>query len=130
MPTKNDLNLRIGSKIKHLRIVHSLTQENVADFLKTSTSNYAKLERGEIDMTIGRLEQIANIFGTKMTDLLSETFVQNIRGDHGSNSFVGNNQGASIQINETSPQIEMLSQAVQRLTKRMDAVEDKMKKIN
>ena len=130
MPTKNDLNAKTGSKIKHLRIVHSLTQENVADLLKISTSNYAKIERGEIDITIVRLEQIAKVFGAKITDLLAETFAQNIQGDNAHNSFVGNNQGASIQIHETAPQMEMLSQAIQRLTKRMDAVEDKIKKIN
>lgn len=129
MTTKNDVNTKIGSRIKHLRIVHSLTQENVADLLKISTSNYAKIERGEIDITILRLEQIARVFGTKMTDLLSEIFVQNISGDHGHNSFVGNNQGASIQIHESSPQLEMLSQAVQRLTKRIDVLEAKVSKI-
>jgi transcriptional regulator with XRE-family HTH domain len=62
--------MNIHEKIKVLRLFNSLTQEEMAEKLGYSVQGYAKIERGETDPTIGKLEEIANVLGVKLLDLL------------------------------------------------------------
>ena len=43
----------------------------MADDLDLSLSGYAKLERGEIDITISRVNQIASLLGVDVSQLLN-----------------------------------------------------------
>lgn len=60
--------MNIADKIRSLREMHQLTQENMAEKLHISPSAYAKLERGEQKIYIDKLEQIAQIFKMNMKD--------------------------------------------------------------
>lgn len=61
----------IGEKVRKVRELKQLSQEEMAHKLHMTPNNYAKLERGEIKMRVERLEQIANIFNMDAGDLLS-----------------------------------------------------------
>jgi transcriptional regulator with XRE-family HTH domain len=61
----------IGANIKKFRELKSLTREQMASDLKMSLSNYSKIERGEIDLTISRVYEIAQIFETDVAQLLN-----------------------------------------------------------
>jgi transcriptional regulator with XRE-family HTH domain len=63
--------MNIHEKIKVLRLFNDLTQEEMAEKLGYSVQGYAKIERGETDPTIGKLEAIANALGVKLQGLLS-----------------------------------------------------------
>ena len=45
----------IGENIKKVRELKNITREHLADNLNMSLSNYSKIERSEIDITIARL---------------------------------------------------------------------------
>ncbi|WP_207557288.1 helix-turn-helix domain-containing protein [Flavobacterium aquidurense] len=47
--------------IKKIRELKNLTRDHVADELKMSTSGYGKIERGEVDLTVSKLEKIAEV---------------------------------------------------------------------
>lgn len=51
--------------------MNALTQEEMANQLQLSLNGYANIERGETKLSVERLEQIANIFGMDVTELLS-----------------------------------------------------------
>lgn len=51
-----------GKKLHMLRIENHLTQEEMAEKLHLSTSAYCKIEYGETDLTLTRLNKIAQIF--------------------------------------------------------------------
>lgn len=51
--------------------MNALTQEEMANQLQLSLNGYANIERGETKLSVERLEQIANIFGIDVTELLS-----------------------------------------------------------
>ncbi|TAE49422.1 MAG: XRE family transcriptional regulator, partial [Cytophagales bacterium] len=53
--------MEIGKKIKKLRELRNITQEYMAEKLDTSQQNYSRWEKGEIEITVSRLEQIAKI---------------------------------------------------------------------
>lgn len=61
----------VCEKIRLLRVSHNLTQEEMAEKLNLSPSGYAKIERCETDISVSRLEQIAQTFNLSIIDLLS-----------------------------------------------------------
>ncbi len=63
--------MQVHDKIKLLRNSHHLTQEDMAEKLEMSVNGYAKMERGGTNIQIEKLEQIANIFGIDVLELMS-----------------------------------------------------------
>jgi transcriptional regulator with XRE-family HTH domain len=74
----------VHEKIKVMRLFKNLTQEEMAEKLGyASIQGYAKLERGETDPSIGKLEDIAKVLGISLQDLLglNESNVVHIAGN-------------------------------------------------
>ncbi len=64
--------MNIHQKIKALRLFNDFTQEEMAEKLGyASVQGYAKIERGESDLTIGKLEEIAKVLGVNLQNLIS-----------------------------------------------------------
>lgn len=70
-------------KIRLIRELNKWSQEEMAEKLAMSSGGYAKIERGETQLNIPRLEQLAAIFKVDMWDLLKS-----------------GNSGMVLQINE------------------------------
>ena len=70
-------------KIRLIRELNKWSQEEMAEKLAMSAGGYAKIERGETQLNIPRLEQLAAIFKVDMWDLLKS-----------------GNSGMVLQINE------------------------------
>ena len=62
--------LTLGQNIAIVRRRHALTQEDVAFELGISSTAYAKIERGETNLSFLRLLQIADVFKIDICDLL------------------------------------------------------------
>jgi transcriptional regulator with XRE-family HTH domain len=74
----------VHEKIKVMRLFKDLTQEEMAEKLGyASIQGYAKLERGETDPSIGKLEEIAKVLGISLQDLLglNESNVVHVAGN-------------------------------------------------
>jgi len=71
--------MEIGTKIKKLRELRDYTQDYMADQLGISQPTYARIERNDTDVTLSKLEQIAEILEIKLEDLInfSDKFVFN-----------------------------------------------------
>lgn len=61
----------IGDNIKKFRELKNITREQIASDLKMSLSNYSKIERGEIDLTISRIQEIANVLEVDVSQILN-----------------------------------------------------------
>lgn len=57
-------------KIKQLRELKNFTQEYVASQLGLSTRAYSKIESGETQLTINRLNEISSILGISPIEIL------------------------------------------------------------
>ncbi|MDO4997120.1 MAG: helix-turn-helix transcriptional regulator [Neisseria sp.] len=57
-------------KIRLMRELHKWSQEDMAEKLEMSAGGYAKIERGEVQLNLPRLEQLAAIFKVDTWDLL------------------------------------------------------------
>ena len=74
----------VHEKIKVMRLFKDLTQEEMAEKLGyASIQGYAKIERGESDPTLGKLEEIAKVLDISLQDLLglNESNVVHVAGN-------------------------------------------------
>ena len=85
--------MSVHEKIRLVRQLKGWSQEDVANKLGMSPNGYGSIERGETDVNLSRLEQIAEMFGIKLSDLLelNEKNVFNLAGEHNnqSNWYIG-----------------------------------------
>lgn len=72
--------MKLGEKIRGIRTLKGLSQENMAEMLEMSLRGYGDIERGTTDVPFSRLEQIAEKLGVQTTDILTY-------GDRVSNFF-------------------------------------------
>jgi transcriptional regulator with XRE-family HTH domain len=63
--------MKINEKIRFMRQLKELSQEDMAVKLGLSLNGYANIERGETDVQMSRLEQIAQIFEVDLLELFS-----------------------------------------------------------
>ncbi|MDP1614216.1 MAG: helix-turn-helix transcriptional regulator [Methylococcales bacterium] len=57
--------------MRFMRQLKEFSQEEMAEKLKLSLNGYANIERGETDVQMSRLEQIATIFDMDLMELLN-----------------------------------------------------------
>lgn len=62
--------MKIGEKIRAVRDLKNLSQENVAAMLGLSALAYGEIERGNTDIKMSRLEQIAEKLGVTVPKLM------------------------------------------------------------
>jgi len=132
-----DLKKLIGERLKGLRKERNLTQEQMSEMLNLSTSAYCKMEYGQTDLTLTRLNQIAEIFNMSAIELFSKM--------EGGNNFeiigtgsVGATYGNSTTINnnvencgsEVMELIKANNKIIDLLSKRIDELEKKIIELN
>lgn len=61
-----------AEKIRLQRLQRGLSQENMADLLNLSTTAYGDIERGKTDLTLSRLNQIAQVLDVAPVTLLTD----------------------------------------------------------
>ncbi len=89
--------MNVSDKIRFMRQLKGWSQEEMAEKLEMSPNGYANIERGETDVRLSRLEQIADIFGTNLTELMSF-------GEKNIMYFFGDNYQNISQTLSTSPE--------------------------
>lgn len=100
-----------AEKIRKVRIRKSITQEEMAGYLGLSQRAYSKLETGETQIKIDRLEEIAKLLDVQINELLPSQNHQQIESV--SYSQVGNGKF----INQTSSkEKELYEKIIARLS--------------
>jgi len=62
--------VKIGNNIKKLRELKNYTQEYMASQLEMSQGGYGKIERGETDISLSKIDAIAKILGVNVSMIL------------------------------------------------------------
>ncbi len=68
--TEEELLMKIGQRIKELRIKKGLSQIELAAELNYEKSNMSRLESGRVNPKIATLHNVAKAFGIKLHELL------------------------------------------------------------
>lgn len=66
-----DLKKLVGQRLQLLRLERNLTQEQMSEKLSLSTSAYCKIEYGETDLTLTRLNKIAEVLNMSAIELFT-----------------------------------------------------------
>ncbi|MFM7430947.1 MAG: helix-turn-helix domain-containing protein [Flammeovirgaceae bacterium] len=113
-----------GENIRIVRQAKGYSQENVAELLEMSPSGYAKIERGESDSSVSRIEEIAKVFEVEPAQLISMTdksFIFNIKKNH--SSPIGNIQGGTFHFQNDSEELStLLKKTLESLTQLVESV--------
>jgi transcriptional regulator with XRE-family HTH domain len=112
------LNQRLAPKLRTLRLEKGYTLENMSEMLGLkSVSSYAAIEKGEADITLCRLEDIAKIFNLSALQLLQTVDTPTFNFHFQQGAGFGNNQ-STIYVNE---------QRMENIEKRLEVIEQKLK---
>lgn len=65
-----DIRQRIAKNLNRLRVSSGYRREELSLMLGLDNSYISKLEKSKINITIDKLEQIANLFGVDVVELL------------------------------------------------------------
>ena len=106
----------IAENIKNYRELKKMTREQVADALQLSLSGYAKLERGEVDISVSKLFKIAEVLQVSVPQILNFDATQIFNLSH---NQVVNGVSVTEQHNTTDTYkdkyIALLEKEVERL---------------
>jgi transcriptional regulator with XRE-family HTH domain len=120
LPTEQFIETIVGN-IKKFRELKNITREQIASDLNLSVSGYSKLERGEIEITLKRLCEIADVLDVEISQILNFNS-QTIFNISNSQGVQGYDQGGSYHFHQEDKYrekyIEMLEKEIQRLTKK------------
>jgi transcriptional regulator with XRE-family HTH domain len=87
-----DINQLTAERIKEIRTSLGITAKSVSNKLGIAESNYSQMENGKVQITLNRLEIIANIFNVPVDSLIvSERSNQTINISHGDHSICATN---------------------------------------
>ncbi len=83
---------QVFEKIKFFRQLKNWTQEGMAEKLEMSPSGYGGIERGDTDVSLSRLERIAEVLEIDLADLFYSEVKQIINFNGTNNHQTGYNQ--------------------------------------
>lgn len=108
-----------GQQLQLLRLEKNLTQEQMSEKLNLSTSAYCKIEYGETDLTLTRLDKIAKVLGISALALFSH-ISKNMHSYSDNNNENGN---AVPNYDDLRELIKANSRIIDLLCKRIDLLE-------
>jgi transcriptional regulator with XRE-family HTH domain len=63
--------MEVGKNIKQLRELKNFTQSYMAEHLSMSIGGYSKIETGQTDVSLSKIQQIAEILDTDLSTILN-----------------------------------------------------------
>lgn len=113
-----------GQQLQLLRLEKNLTQEQMSEKLNLSTSAYCKIEYGETDLTLTRLDKIAKVLGISALSLFNR-IDKNMNPDT-DNSCKNSNNDSTDDLNDLRELIKANTRIIDLLSKRIDLLEQKL----
>lgn len=126
-----DLKKFVGERLQLVRMERHLPQEQMSEKLNLSTSAYCKIEYGETDLTLTRLNKIAEILEIPAIELfqrISGDTYHNAQRDYGQMSFARDNGNTgnhiTVEVNgDLRELVKSNTRLIEMLIRRMDDLE-------
>lgn len=118
--------MKTNEKIRQLRESRQWTQEDMANKLSMSTQGYAKIERGDTRSNLDRLEQISEVFGIDVVELLAYGEDAQINFNNSANNSTFTNSCFSF----ASGDLELEIQRLQFMLSHKDELIENLKREN
>lgn len=121
-----DSKKNVGQRLQLLRIGKNMTQEQMGEKLNLSTSAYCKIEYGETDLTLTRLNKIAEVLQMSPAELFNIIEGNNISNNGQTIGSINDNVAVQINsINDLRDLIRSNTRLIDILIHRIDFLEKK-----
>ncbi|MDU8923983.1 helix-turn-helix transcriptional regulator [Pasteurellaceae bacterium LIM206] len=119
----------LNYKIKTLRELNQLSQEQMAEKMQMSLNSYARLERGETKLSIEKLEQIAHIFHMDALEFMQSAnkgiyFMLNDSADNNSVTYYSGDDKFAIENNFLKQIVEDKNNIIQQQKQEIEALKE------
>ena len=111
-----------GQQLQLLRLEKNLTQEQMSEKLNLSTSAYCKIEYGETDLTLTRLDKIAKVLGISAFSHIDKSMNPDTDNSCKNNS----NNDSAYDLNDLRELIKANTRIIDLLSKRIDLLEQRL----
>lgn len=125
-----DIKKTVGQRLQLLRLEKNLTQEQMGEKLNLSTSAYCKIEYGETDLTLTRLYRIAEVLEIPALALFRQIDNSSLapKGYEASSTVKNDNKEYETNPSDLRELVKANSRLIDLLCKRMDMLEEGMKR--
>jgi transcriptional regulator with XRE-family HTH domain len=120
--------VKIGEKIRVLRTEKGYSQESLADLVGLSTSGIAKIERGESDITLKKIEKIIKHFDIEVDEFINfaGSSYYNFRNKNGISGVNINNNTLNLSVSKEK--FDLLQSQVSLLIQEIETLKSKIGK--
>lgn len=126
---ETDFKKIVGQRLQLLRIEKNLTQEQMGEQLNLSTSAYCKIEYGETDLTLTRLNKIAEILKMSATELFYKIDgdTANFNSCNGIIGYAQHNENCNLgNVDDLRELIKANNKIINLLEKRIEILEARL----
>lgn len=129
METINKGGIKIGSKLRKLRMDKGYKQEYMAEVLEISQKTYSNMENDKSSISLDTLKKIAEEYNIDLMELISDdkVIIQNNSSNDTStfNGFVVNHLSEEL-LQQFKERIEDLKQMIEEKNKRIEILENRL----
>ncbi len=130
--------MHLHEKLGLIRLLRGLTQEEMADKLSMSTTGYAKIERGETQLKVPRLEKIVGALEMELKDFLSFDekilFTASFHDESHQNNYVNSAKEMvheleilRLTVKQKDKEIHLLSEQIKLLIEQVNQLKELIK---
>ena len=121
--------MSVNEKVRLFRELNQWSQEEMAERMNMSVAGYAKIERGETNISLHKLKQIASVLQIDLLDLVSthDSGVILVGGENNQNHFRNNyygNQVAELEIEKLKLELKHKDELLKQRENELETLRD------
>ncbi|MDN3210577.1 helix-turn-helix domain-containing protein [Haemophilus sp. SZY H51] len=121
--------ISVNEKVRLFRELNQWSQEEMAERMNMSVAGYAKIERGETNISLHKLKQIASVLQIDLLDLLSthDSGVILVGGENNQNHFRNNyygNQSAELEVEKLKLELKHKDELLKQRESELETLRD------
>ena len=121
--------MSVNEKVRLFRELNQWSQEEMAERMNMSVAGYAKIERGETNISLHKLKQIASVLRIDLLDLVSthDSGVILVGGEntqnHVRNNYYGN-QAAELEVEKLKLELKHKDELLKQRENELETLRD------
>lgn len=121
--------MSVNEKVRLFRELNQWSQEEMAERMNMSVAGYAKIERGETNISLHKLKQIASVLQIDLLDLVSthDSCVILVGGENNQNHFRNNyygNQAAELEVEKLKWELKHKDELLKQRENELETLKD------
>ena len=121
--------MSVNEKVRLFRELKQWSQEEMAERMNMSVAGYAKIERGETNISLHKLKQIASVLQIDLLDLVSthDSGVILVGGENNQNHFRNNyygNQAAELEVEKLKLELKHKDELLKQRENELETLRD------